>query len=250
MSKRRNVAVKHGRMRASKRRHVSPNDGEPSALLCPITHEMFRDPVVVIASGQTYERSAILRHFRIRNTDPCTNEIVYDKKLVQNVQTRKSVQHWLEANQGKTPSGWESRDVPSPGFEAALDDIDIKTLKTIRQHCSLSDLWTDGQYPGEWPGVRVDARRVVNLDLSMEKIRSLPSAIGNLTALKVLDLSMNYLAHLPESIGNLTSLNVLDLRSNALTNIPISIGKLTSLDTMGLDNNEITNLPQSIGTLA
>ena len=90
------------------------DESEPYALLCPITHEMFRDPVVVIASGHTYERSAILRHFSSRDTDPCTNGYVHDKMVVQNVQTRKSVQEWLSANPGRTPSGWKSRDVPPP----------------------------------------------------------------------------------------------------------------------------------------
>ena len=39
-------------------------DAEPEVLLCPITRTMFRDPVFVFESGHTYERSAILSHFR------------------------------------------------------------------------------------------------------------------------------------------------------------------------------------------
>ena len=38
-------------------------DAEPEELMCPITRTMFRDPVFVFDSGQTYERSAILSHF-------------------------------------------------------------------------------------------------------------------------------------------------------------------------------------------
>ena len=38
-------------------------DAEPEVLLCPITRVMFRDPVMVVDSGHTYERSAILTHF-------------------------------------------------------------------------------------------------------------------------------------------------------------------------------------------
>jgi leucine-rich repeat protein SHOC2 len=34
-------------------------DAEPEELMCPITRTMFRDPVVVVDSGHTYERSAI-----------------------------------------------------------------------------------------------------------------------------------------------------------------------------------------------
>lgn len=250
MPKRENGVAIHTRSVVAKREDMSPSECEPSALLCPITHEMFRDPVVVIASGHTYERSAILRHFYIRDTDPCTNAVVRDKMVVQNVQTRKCVQQWLDSNPGRTPKGWESREVPSPGFEFKLDDGDVKTLRAIRQYCSLFDLWTDGQYPGEWQGVRVESSRVVNLDLSMKQIHSFPESIVNLTALKMLDLSSNYLTRLPESIGKLTSLDVLDLRNNKLTEIPLSIGNLASLGTLGLDNNEIVSLPPSIGSLA
>ena len=39
-------------------------DAEPEELLCPITRTVFRDPVFVLESGHTYERSAILSHFR------------------------------------------------------------------------------------------------------------------------------------------------------------------------------------------
>ena len=241
----------HARAVVAKRQDVRLTDEcEPSALLCPITHEMFRDPVVVVASGHTYERSAILRHFSFRNTDPCTNGIVHDKMVVQNVQTRKSVQDWLSANPSRTPNGWNSRDIPTPGFGYALDDEDAKILKTIRHHCSLFDWWTDGQHPAEWRGVRVESRRVVSLDLSGMKIDSLPDSVGDLGALQVLDLSSNYLTCVPNSIGNLVSLDVFDVRYNFLTGIPESIGKLASLRVLSLDNNKIARLPPTIGNLA
>ena len=40
--------------------------------------------------------------------------LFYDKTVVQNVQTRKCVQQWLDSNTGRTPIGWESRDYPTP----------------------------------------------------------------------------------------------------------------------------------------
>ena len=48
-------------------------DAEPEELLCPITRTVFRDPVVVVDSGHTYERSAILEHFERNGAkDPFT----------------------------------------------------------------------------------------------------------------------------------------------------------------------------------
>lgn len=43
----------------------------PSDLVCPITHELFKDPVIN-ACGQVYEREAILRCLEERPVDPIT----------------------------------------------------------------------------------------------------------------------------------------------------------------------------------
>ena len=54
-----------GRPKGSKNRKTPDADlvVEPDVLVCPITRTMFRDPVMVVDSGHTYERSAILSHF-------------------------------------------------------------------------------------------------------------------------------------------------------------------------------------------
>ena len=48
-------------------------DAEPEELMCPITRTVFRDPVFVVDSGHTYERSAILAHVERNGAkDPLT----------------------------------------------------------------------------------------------------------------------------------------------------------------------------------
>ena len=48
-------------------------DAEPEELMCPITRTMFRNPVIVVDSGHTYERSAVLSHFERNGAkDPLT----------------------------------------------------------------------------------------------------------------------------------------------------------------------------------
>ena len=44
----------------------------PHEFVCPITQEIMDDPVVVVASGQTYERREITTWFRTHTSDPCT----------------------------------------------------------------------------------------------------------------------------------------------------------------------------------
>merc|ERR1711964_780332 len=52
--------------------------------LCPITHEVMRDPVMA-SDGQTYEREAIESWFKEgKMTSPITNETLSDQKLIPN----------------------------------------------------------------------------------------------------------------------------------------------------------------------
>ena len=73
--------------------------GEPVNLQCPISHIMLRDPVVV-GSGNTYEREAIVAHLQIQQqpTDPLTNVPLANLYAIPNWQLRRDVQTFLEAH--------------------------------------------------------------------------------------------------------------------------------------------------------
>ena len=53
---------------------TTPPRALPSSFLCPITHTVMRDPVVLAASGLSYERAAITHWLSWENTDPLTSE--------------------------------------------------------------------------------------------------------------------------------------------------------------------------------
>jgi internalin A len=99
--------------------------------------------------------------------------------------------------------------------------------------------------------VIVQARRenVTTLDLSAKGLTSLPSTIGQLTALRKLDLRNNRLKRLSEVIGQLSGLEELYLYENQLTSLPESIGRLKSLAILGLSDNQLINLPSEIERL-
>ena len=66
---------------------------EPEVLSCPITRTMFRDPVMVVESGHTYERSVILAHFRRNGAkDPLTRRALSSAKVLTNWTVRQIVQ--------------------------------------------------------------------------------------------------------------------------------------------------------------
>lgn len=80
---------------------------EPECLLCPISRQMFRDPVCVFPGGQTYDRPSINAWIGKNGaTDPLTKTAI--KSIATNWALRKCIEHWLDVND-ETPGGWESR---------------------------------------------------------------------------------------------------------------------------------------------
>ena len=78
-------------------------DAEPEELMCPITRTVFRDPVFVVDSGHTYERSAILSHFERNGAkDPLTRRALSSTKVMTNWAMRNVVQDWLDKHPGVT----------------------------------------------------------------------------------------------------------------------------------------------------
>ena len=68
-----------------------------------------------------------------------------------------------------------------------------------------------------------------NLDLSRNKINSLPSSIGNFKVMKTLSLSKNKITALPDDMGKMTKLENLNLSFNLLQSIPSSFQQLKHL---------------------
>ena len=89
---------------------------EPEDLTCPITKLMFRDPVFVAGSGNTYERDAIETFWRDRRDrrDPLTNARLKNANLFTNWTKRREVDAWLTRHPTQTPEGWTSRAAPPP----------------------------------------------------------------------------------------------------------------------------------------
>ena len=74
-----------------RRKHHNLNSIK-ATLLCPISMELMMDPVVVVASGQTYERAAIEQWFMTHKTDPVTNTTLQSTKVVANHVVRSVIE--------------------------------------------------------------------------------------------------------------------------------------------------------------
>lgn len=89
------------------------------------------------------------------------------------------------------------------------------------------------------------------LSIQLNKIRSLPTSVGEMRSLQHLDAHFNELQGLPLSIGRLTNLEILNLSNNFsdLTELPDTFGDLTNLKELDLSNNQIQVLPDTFGRL-
>ena len=229
---------------------------EPEVLKCPITGTMFRDPVVVVDSGHTYERSAILSHFRRNGAkDPLTLRALSTTEVTTNWAVRQFVRAWLDRHPGVTPDGWDSRELLEPsrddGTRTFDDEGDVGVLRTWRAMCpELQERWPELARPEDWGGVTMVDGRVVELELyEFGLTGAVPAKIGQLASLTTLYLNGNQLTSVPAEIGQLTALVRLDLCENQLTSVPAEIGQLTSLDSLSLWGNNLNGVPTVIGQL-
>lgn len=105
-----------------------------------------------------------------------------------------------------------------------------------------------------WHGVTTNAEgRVVALNLRANNLSgSIPSDIGNLSALTRLDLSSNRLnGEIQAALGRLSNLTHLDLSANLLSGeIPAALGNLSNLSRLSLDTNVLSGmLPNDLSRL-
>lgn len=91
--------------------------------------------------------------------------------------------------------------------------------------------------------------QLTSLNLSNNRLNSLPPELGLLRGLQELFLQYNCLEQLPDCIGNFDYLQELDCKNNHLRRLPSTIGNLRKLLVLNLTNNYITELPVNIGQL-
>ncbi|NXK96589.1 PIDD1 protein, partial [Formicarius rufipectus] len=90
---------------------------------------------------------------------------------------------------------------------------------------------------------------LTHLDLSFNRLSTLPSCILHLPSLSLLLVNHNSLAALPEDFGCLSKLTFFSAMKNQLRCLPQSIGELSMLQTLDLSENGLQLLPEEIGNL-
>lgn len=85
------------------------------------------------------------------------------------------------------------------------------------------------------------------LDLSKNKISTLPQALQSLSQLQALKIGNNAIAELPEDIDTFQFLTELDISNNALEKVPSTLGALVNLQVFNASGNALKSLPSTIG---
>ena len=78
------------------------DDLDSKALVCPITAELFKDPVLLVEDGYTYERDAVTKWLTKHDTSPMTGGTLKSRALAPNIRARQQSD---EARGGNAPKG-------------------------------------------------------------------------------------------------------------------------------------------------
>ena len=107
----------------------------PHDLLCPITHEIFYDPVMLVEDGQTYEKEAIEEWLGDgkRKRSPVTNTVIQSTKTSTNHIVKKFVSSFLEKN----PKYIKSQYIPKKLSERVKKATKEELMQLIKDHPQL-----------------------------------------------------------------------------------------------------------------
>ncbi|MBK6884756.1 MAG: leucine-rich repeat domain-containing protein [Flavobacteriales bacterium] len=89
--------------------------------------------------------------------------------------------------------------------------------------------------------------QVYRLDLSGQKLKTVPEEVFQFKNLNALDLSGNKIKEIPESLGRLVYLQEFRASRNKLKVVPPSVCKLVHLKRLDMSRNALEALPKCIG---
>lgn len=118
------------------------NAQPPQELCCPISEDLYTDPVLLIETGQTYDRQSVETWFkRGHNTCPSTGKTLTSTQIVPNFAVKGLVEAWRQAHMPSNGASQENGKMQYPEvftgspqdragqLSAALDHIRSPSMK-------------------------------------------------------------------------------------------------------------------------
>ena len=78
-------------------------DKEIPAFICPLSKEIFQDPVI-ISDGHSYEREAIIQWFKTHSVSPLTGLPLPSRTLIPNHALKQAIHHFVGAQPAPQPA--------------------------------------------------------------------------------------------------------------------------------------------------
>ncbi len=106
----------------------------PTEFQCTITNQIMMDPVILIGSGETYEREEIEKWLLNHNTDPLTNVPLTNKSFIPNRNTKRSIIAFLDSYPfNQFPGLWEEVYIPKQFTQQLLTVLQSKSVSEIKR---------------------------------------------------------------------------------------------------------------------
>ncbi|KAF6024893.1 LRRC57 [Bugula neritina] len=143
---------------------------------------------------------------------------------------------------------------PQPTSRNNFSFPKMGNANTVKKHvemasktgtCQLAKLNLN-EFPAEVEGLAGSLRM---LDISENRIPTIPPSISQFTMIKSLQISSNRLSGLPSEIGVLKKLETLNVSDNQLSSLPSTITNLKSLKTLVLSQNQFSIFPTAVYAL-
>ena len=108
----------------------------PEDIICSITHQIMTDPVMLVESGNTYEREALLKWLRLKRTDPLTNKGINDDTIAPNHTVKRMIVSFLDKQIATNPHISHQTYLPESLIQrliAAMEKNEINLFKETLQ---------------------------------------------------------------------------------------------------------------------
>eukprot|EP01023_Acetabularia_acetabulum_P013202 TRINITY_DN1630_c1_g3_i9.p1 TRINITY_DN1630_c1_g3~~TRINITY_DN1630_c1_g3_i9.p1 ORF type:complete len:339 (-),score=39.39 TRINITY_DN1630_c1_g3_i9:363-1379(-) len=178
-------------------------NGIPHRLICPITEDLMKEPVVLMDTGQVYERSAIQKWLARNNRDPITNVVLQSKQVVTVHILKSECQEFRDKITSSSTANYHSgvENVNSfSGIELAekilqdkkfrVGQVKKQVLETGNDVCSLGyafQMSSVGELCKKLQGLKLkrehDCQLFLNEDENTKLTQTIENQIQNLKAL-------------------------------------------------------------------
>ncbi|KAG2393502.1 hypothetical protein C9374_007033 [Naegleria lovaniensis] len=106
---------------------------EDDHYICPISHVLMSDPVILSESGITFDRTSITQWLQTHNTCPITKKRLETKNLIPNYSTKNLIHLAMKKNISKVIHFVEKRIVEKRGLNECLEVVH-EILQVIDKH--------------------------------------------------------------------------------------------------------------------